>query len=99
MIFRNSTLMSNQEAVEWIGSTRGRFVLVQALQAGIKELGSVRPRFLREANNIRDMEVLLRSDFLRESVEYVNISKEFQKNKYPDTLESIPSDWMGEEIT
>lgn len=98
MSLNESIEMTSQEAFKWITSSRGRFVLAQALQAGVKELSAVRPFYLKEYSNINDMEMLLNSDFLKEPVKWVNTSREFQTKRLSSTIIDIPLDWMGEEL-
>ena len=45
-----------EEAMEFLASMRGRYIVSQALHYAIKHLESVEPEHLREYSNIKDME-------------------------------------------
>jgi hypothetical protein len=54
--------ISNTEALEFLNSHRGRYILAQALTLGIEKLSEVDER-RREVSNIADMEYILESLF------------------------------------
>jgi len=46
------------DAVEFLNSGRGKYIMAQALYYGIKSLESVEPKVMQERSNIEDMEYL-----------------------------------------
>ena len=54
----NKAMTKEQEAIEFLGSMRGQYIMGQALQLAINALESVEPEVMRERSNIKDMEFL-----------------------------------------
>jgi len=50
--------MSDSDAIEFLMSGRGKYIMAQALYYGIKSLKAVEPEILQERSNIEDMEYL-----------------------------------------
>jgi len=50
--------MSNSDAIEFLMSGRGRYIMAQALHYGIQSLESVEPEVMQEKSNIEDMKYL-----------------------------------------
>ena len=51
--------MTNKEqALEFLGSMRGQYIMGQALQLAIESLESVEPEVMRELSNISDMKLI-----------------------------------------
>jgi hypothetical protein len=48
-------MTKEQEAIEFLGSVRGQYIMGQALQLAIESLESVEPEVMRELSNISDM--------------------------------------------
>ena len=52
------TKTSKDEAIEFFLSTRGQYIMAQALYYAVKALESVEPAIMRENSNIEDMKFL-----------------------------------------
>jgi len=46
------------DAIEFLSSGRGKYIMAQALYHGIKTLESVEPEIMQERSNIEDMKYL-----------------------------------------
>ena len=51
-------MTKEQEAIEFLGSVRGQYIMGQALQLAIESLESVEPEVMREISNISDMKFI-----------------------------------------
>ena len=51
-------MTKEQEAIEFLGSVRGQYIMGQALQLAIESLESVEPEVMREFSNISDMKFI-----------------------------------------
>ena len=51
-------MTKEQEAIEFLGSMRGQYIMGQALQLAIESLESVEPEVMREFSNISDMKFI-----------------------------------------
>ena len=51
-------MTKEQEAIEFLGSMRGQYIMGQALQLAIESLESVEPEVMREISNISDMKFI-----------------------------------------
>ena len=51
-------MTKEQEAIEFLGSVRGQYIMGQALQLAIESLESVAPEVMREISNISDMKFI-----------------------------------------
>lgn len=69
------------DVLVFITSSRGRFVLAQALRIAIRELNSVEPDYMKEVSNIEDMEYMLKSEFLSQSNNMVAVAEEYKNSK------------------
>jgi hypothetical protein len=49
---------SQDEAIKFLGSMRGQYIMGQALQIAIESLESVEPEVRREYSNIQDMKFI-----------------------------------------
>jgi hypothetical protein len=48
-----------REAIEFLGTNRGRLIVGQALAIAVEKLESVEPAFMQERSNIEDMKFLI----------------------------------------
>jgi hypothetical protein len=49
----------HQQALDLLGSVRGKYILGQALYYGIQALEAVEPAVMQERSNIEDMKLLM----------------------------------------
>ena len=71
----------SKDSILFISSSRGRYLLAQALRIAIKELSTVEPNYMKEVSNIEDMEYMLNSDFLSQSNIMVAVAEEYKNGK------------------
>ena len=81
------TKTSKDEAIEFFLSTRGQYIMAQALHYAIKSLESVEPEIMQEKSNIDDMKflqenlfsfpaILFDTEAQKEAVTQLNAQKE-----------------------
>ena len=88
-------MTKEQEAIEFLGSMRGQYIMGQALQLAINTLESVEPEVMRELSNIKDMEFLRDELFpMGHAVSALERAKKKMDQEFFDLYEVKP---IGEE--
>ena len=87
MLMTTDTETSKDEAIAFLLSTRGQYIMAQALHYAIKSLESVEPEIMQEKSNIDDMKflqenlfsfpaILFDTEAQKEAVTQLNAQKE-----------------------
>ena len=79
MLMTTDTETSKDEAIAFLLSTRGQYIVSQALHYAIKSLESVEPEIMQEKSNIDDMKYLQESLFTFPAILF---DVEAQKEKF-----------------
>jgi len=75
------TKPSRDEAIEFFLSTRGQYIVAQALHYAIKTLESVEPAIMRENSNIDDMKFFQENLFTFPSILFDSVGKGVEAQK------------------
>ena len=75
------TKTSKDEAIEFFLSTRGQYIMAQALYYAVKALESVEPAIMRENSNIEDMKFLQENLYTFPSILFDSVGKSVEAQK------------------